>query len=91
MTVYLSFVLLIIKCIQEIFFTELPLSYKIVYNKRSLDAGIFFLISIFYAIALVFLIFFLKKKIEENKLFVLSLLCLLLSTFLKINFFFPSS
>ncbi len=87
-TVFSLFCFMIIKMIQEAFFTELPKIAKHYYNQSNQYVGWYFLLSTIYAVPFSILPNFLSKKWPDRYILLLGFGVFLIGSIIKINFTF---
>ena len=79
-------IFIIIKIIQEAFFTELPQMSQEYYNFNSQWVGWFLFLSIFYVVPGGLLGIYLNRKFTDRYILIIALLIYMISTIIKINY-----
>ena len=85
-TIIITIVFLVIKIVQEAFFTELPQLSKEYYDHNSQWVGWFLLISTVYIMPTALIGVYLNKKIADRYVLIIALVIYIIGTLLKINF-----
>ena len=85
-TIVISLIFLIIKIIQEAFFTEIPQMSKEYYNHDSQWVGWFLLLSSVYVMPTALIGVLLNKKLADRYVLVIALIVYLIGTLIKINY-----